>query len=145
MYRREILNMTIKNLKELAKKVLKYVNDYTHINFELRQEGDTYAVGQNLVNPDGQEILVYYMLKNDGAVLRVIADNCKFSLDSLENEVKEAELIFPVCAKDMQYSTLALESPMTLDALDQELQTIVRERMGTMVAIMSKILQEKGR
>ena len=44
--------------KELAVKVMELVNEFTHWNFQMMQEGSIYLVGTTLCSQKGQEMNV---------------------------------------------------------------------------------------
>ena len=53
--------------KELAIKVMELVNEFTHWNFQMIQEGNIYLVGTTLYNQKGQEMNVYYKIVDEKA------------------------------------------------------------------------------
>lgn len=48
--------------RQIAMKVMEYANEFTHWNFQMEQEGNSYLVGTALSNQKGQEITIYYLI-----------------------------------------------------------------------------------
>lgn len=139
---KEILPM--KNRRKLAVKVMKYVNAYTKWDFRIWTNGDSYAVATSLKNDKGQEMAIHYVMEKNGAQILVLTNACRCTTAFVQEKINAAGLGFPVYAKELKKSVIAIETPVTLKDLDKKMHVIAGGKMTAMIQIMTGIIHEKG-
>lgn len=115
--------------KELAVKVMELVNEFTHWNFQMIQEGNIYLVGTTLYNQKGQEMNVYYKIVDEKAQLDVFVSKLEYGCDFVNKKVKELAQKFIVGMVGVNGGMLILESMMPLQFFESNMHVIVMERM----------------
>lgn len=133
--------------KELAIKVMELVNEFTHWNFQMIQEGNIYLVGTTLYNQKGQEMNVYYKIVDEKAQLDVFVSKFEYDCDFVRKKVKELAQKFIVGMVGVNGEMLILESMMPLQFFESNMHIIVMKRMTDMLETMTEIVnydREKG-
>ncbi|MCX4297546.1 MAG: hypothetical protein OSJ73_11000 [Lachnospiraceae bacterium] len=130
----------MKREKELAIKVMKFANEFTHWNFKMEQNVDFYHVGTTLNNEKGQEMAIYYLIGDGWVELMVISMNGKYDQKSLQGKINKIALRYPVYAIGIGDDNIAINSPMPLEVFDRDMAIIIRERMVDMIQEMTDIL-----
>lgn len=126
--------------KEIALKVMEFVNEFTHWNFQMEQEGNLYLVETILSNQRGQEIAIRYLIGGSWAELQVISMNNKYDFELLEKKINRIALRYPVYGMGIEDNSVSIKSPMLLEVLDRDIAVIIRERMVDMIQAMTDIL-----
>lgn len=129
--------------RQIAMKVMEYANEFTHWNFQMEQEGNSYLVGTALSNQKGQEITIYYLIGGGLAELQVISMNNKYDFGFLQKKLNEIALRYPVYAMGIGDEGISIKNPMPLEVLEKDMPAIVRERMLDMLQGMTDILNFK--
>mgnify|MGYP006972691524 CR=1 FL=1 len=126
--------------KELAVKVMELVNEFTHWNFQMIQEGNIYLVGTTLYNQKGQEINVYYKIVDEKAQLDVFVSKFEYDCDFVYKKIKELAQKFIVGMVGVNGEMLILESMMPLQFFESNMHIIVMKRMTDMLETMTEIV-----
>lgn len=126
--------------KELAVKVMKFANEFTHWNFQMKKEGDIHLVGTTLSNGKGQEIAIYYLIGESCAELRIISMDNKYDYGFLESKIKKMALRYPMYAMGVDENIISINSPILLEVLERDMADIISKRMVDMLQAMTDIL-----
>lgn len=121
-------------------KVMEYANEFTHWNFQMEQEGNSYLVGTVLGDQEGREIAIFYSIGGYGAELEIISTNNKYVFDFMQKKLNEIALRYPVYAMAVGDEDISIKKPMSLEALDRDMSFIIRERMVDMLQAMTDII-----
>lgn len=126
--------------KELAVKVMKFANEFTHWNFQIEKEGDIHIVGTILSNGKGQETAIYYLIGEDCAVLKVVSMGNKYDYGFLESQVKKMAMKYPIYAMGVEGDSISINSPILTGVLERDMADIISKRMVDMLQAMTDIL-----
>lgn len=126
--------------KELALKVMKLANEFSHWNFYIEQGKSSYFVKTALKNQKGQEITICYEIAEELAELQIISINSKYDYGFLQKKVNVIGHRYPVYAMGVGDRNISIVSPMPLGVLDRYMAVIVRKRMVDMLDAMADII-----
>ncbi len=126
--------------KELAVKVMELVNEFTHWNFQMMQEGSIYLVGTTLCSQKGQEMNVCYKIEDEKVQLNVFVSDVEYDDDFVHKKVKELAQKFAVGVAGVNGWMLTLENVMPLQFFESNMHVIVMERMTDMLEAMTEIV-----
>lgn len=119
---------------------MELVNEFTHWNFQMIQEGNIYLVGTTLYNQKGQEINVYYKIVDEKAQLDVFVSKFEYDCDFVYKKIKELAQKFIVGMVGVNGEMLILESMMPLQFFESNMHIIVMKRMTDMLETMTEIV-----
>lgn len=126
--------------KELAVKVMKFANEFSHWNFQIEQGKGSYFVKTALKDQKGQEITICYEIAEELAELQVISMDSRYDFEFLQKKVNVIGHRYPVYAMGVGDRNISIVSPMPLGVLDRYMPVIVRERMIEMFQTMTDII-----
>lgn len=126
--------------KELAVKVMKFANEFTHWNFQMEKEGNIHLVGTALKNRKGSIITIYFIVVEDDAQLSVVSENCRYDDMFANKKIKELEMKYPVDVLKAGKNIISLHSPMPSEVLDRDMPAVIMQRMVDMVQTITDII-----
>lgn len=126
--------------KELAVKVMKLANEFSHWNFQIEQGKSSYFVKTALKNQKGQEITICYEIAEELAELQIISINSKYDYGFLQKKIDGLGLNYPVYAMGVGDRNISIVSPIPSELLDRYMAVIVRKRMVDMLDAMAEII-----
>lgn len=126
--------------KELAVKVMKFANEFTHWNFQMEKEGNIYIVGTTLSNDKGQETAIYYLIGEGCAELKVVSVDNKYDYGFLKRQTKKIAKRYPIYVMGVEGDSISINSPILLEVLERDMADIISKRMVDMLQAMTDIL-----
>lgn len=128
---------------KLAVKVKDYLISYTNRGFEVLQEDGCYLVYTNLkrTREKENEMNICYYIGQDSARIQVAVNDFKCTKEQFVRAADAKEIKFNLNAMQADES-LFLTSQVSLKELDREIHIIAKERMATMMEIITNIIKE---
>lgn len=126
--------------ENFAVKLMDYLNSLTRWDFEIKELTGLYALQTTLTNEKGLEMLIYYEIGKDGALLRIICNYNKYTVEYLKDKLCKKDYNFPLYVEETDEVVFALRTLMPLEFTVQEIHTIVNQRMLVMIEIVNEAI-----
>lgn len=118
MNKRQIKKM--KKLTKASEELKQLLDIFGRWDFDLQWKGDCYILQTYFETPNGQKIIIYFIVSDDGAHLGVWGENSSFTYEQLSEKADAAQFDFLAAVIEIDETTLVLETMVDWAVLEEQ-------------------------